>query len=356
MWDDLPPECLMLIMKYYIKHERVNSFPWSDKEQLKWNEWINLDIRMPSDSQSHIPGQEPTLGDRTDLLNICESGLSRCSVNTLMRLSKGIEKSEGILWPEYVIKCARKKICRIKKCGRNTEPVNWRLSLINYTRGKLYDTPSKYDWSEPDFKKVLRFCSISKGTRVCCDNSELWYNMVVDEFRNGREYTRIPTNPKINYLTKANKVLVKRYTKVECAMGEDLDTYLENITKHNTSINILKDLLTAELNENNMFSFEDPLNEGIPKIKINRRNMISIPNDYIPPNGLRFQRSMNMLNIDYNDSDNVTPRYLTINQAHRHIKEHERILFDSIRYYNNIRETLVFIRPILSKIKSMDIL
>ena len=286
MWDKLPPECLMLIMDYYMKAERDIIYEWDTVEPLTWSEWLSLDIRQSSDDF-----------ENTEEWIIYK--INKLMEEEIIRLCKGIRSSTSLKWPEYVINCARNSY--LKRLGkRYIEPIDWKIPLPNYKDNILYDIPTKYDWKEPKFKKYLNFISISSDTRLCCDKPDIWCTMIINDFRGGRAYKRPPLNPKNKYLYWAYRILKKRYLSatnyIRCAMFN----YLEKIRLHNESIDILKKEIINEYYSNSLFNTEElylyakkrilahsdePLTwSEFPKLEItNNMHMVVIPPEYNHP-------------------------------------------------------------------------
>lgn len=345
MWDELPPECMMLIMDYWLEYGREILYPWDDEDPLTWDEWLNLDIRMPSPRVGGEMGQYHQAyilmmrGEPNYIDNVCDNMINKLELKVLMRMCKGIVSSEDIVWPNYVITRARKMVClRSQTRLYNDEPVDWRMSLVKYQSGELYTKPSKYEWEEPKFKKILAFCSISKGTRDCCDTDKLWYGLLVRDFRDGKEYTRRLRSPKKLYLHKAQRVLNKRFNSVERNMSADIEKYYSEIVDRNKSINILKEAIKKEFDENSIFT-EELDDSGLPKLTTTSKLKVSLPSEYY---------CSKMVNRE-------TPiRKLTARQAFLHLNDHEMKLYDNIKLYENIRDTLSYVRPIMKKINSVD--
>ena len=336
MWDQLPPECLMLIMEYYMKTERVVIYDWDkiDIEPLSWSEWLSLDIHQSSDDF-----------ENTEAWIIYK--INKLMGENIIRLCKGIESSTSLAWPTYVIKCARITYSR-KNNNRYIESDDWRLPLSNYRKGYLYDTPTKYNWKEPDFKKYLNFISISHDTLLCCDKPEVWACMYINDMsdNNFSKMTRrkswmvargLPLSPKYKYLYTARNVLIHRYSSISKRMRKDITMYRRDIDNNMKYINILKTEIMNELSSKTLFNVNED-GTPFPELICNERHMVNIPHDYTSPSGSCEHR-----------------RRVPLNIAVKYLRDHEKKIITNTSLYNNIRDVLSIIQPIQCKLRSFPL-
>lgn len=129
----------------------------------------------------------------------------------------------------------------------NTDPRNNTIKKIKYTadwkktKKKYNIIKEKYRWEPPSFVSIISLIYTSKYMKNIFDSNDIWSYIYIKEFRNSKNFKRIPKNMKLKIKEKTKNILVKRYEPILEHIIKYKNIEETTIKDYSISINKLSD-------------------------------------------------------------------------------------------------------------------